>query len=103
MPRSDSVLLTGMNSASVSKVERAKEKERLKKESKLKVKSKIAPSIEPVIDEIDKEIKATIIAQMDLIDGSEEDFKAMAKALKLYKESCSRLKSRLSNIMRVEA
>ncbi len=102
MPRSDSVLLTGMNSSSISKVERAKEKERLKKDAKLKVKKQIAPSIEPVIAEIEKEQQATILAQLDLIDGSDEDFKAMALALKLYKESLSRLKSRLSTIMRVE-
>jgi formate dehydrogenase maturation protein FdhE len=92
-----------MNSSSVSKVERAKEKERLKKDNKLKVKAKIAPSIEPVIAEIEREQKATILAQLDLIDGSEENFKAMAMALKLYKESLSKLKSRLTTIMRVEA
>lgn len=101
--RSDSVLLTGMNSNSVSKVERMKEKERLRKEDKARTKSKIAPTIEPVLAELDKEIQSTIMSQMDLIDVNTDDFKTIALSLKLYKESCQRLKNRLSNIMRIES
>lgn len=100
--RSDSVLLTGMNSGTVNKVERSKEKEKLRQEAKLRTKAKIHPSIEPVLEEIDKEIKATILAQLDLIDTSTGDFTSNALALKLYKESCQKLKNRLSNIMRTE-
>lgn len=101
--RSDSILLTGMNSNSVSKLERSKEKERLKKEKKLHVKAKVAPAIEPVLAEIDKEINITVLAQLDLVDTtSGEEFKATALALKLYKESCRNLKSKLSKIMRTE-
>lgn len=102
MSRSDSILLTGANSGTLGKVERAKAKDEIKKQSKLNKKHKIAPAIEPVLEEIEKEIKSTILAQMDLIDGNTEDFKSMAMALKLYKESCHKLKSRLTNIMRVE-
>lgn len=102
--RSDSVLLTGMNSATVNKVEKNKEKERLRKEAKLKTKQKIHPSIEPVLEELDKEIKSTILSQLELVDGKvDDDFKSNALALKLYKESCIKLRNRLSNIMRVEA
>lgn len=100
--RSDSILLTGMNSNSVGKLERTQEKERLKKEKKLHVKAKVAPSIEPVMAELDKEISSTILAQLDLIDSSTDDFKANALALKLYKESCQNLKNKLSKIMRAE-
>lgn len=102
MTRSDSVLLTGMNSSSVSKLDRVKAKEESRKKEKVEKKTRIAPAIEPVIDELNKQIQSTILAQMDLVDGSPEDFKANALALKLYKESCERLKSRLSNIMRVD-
>lgn len=103
MPRSDSILLTGMNSSSVSKLERSKAKEKKRLEDKVSTKTKIAPTIQPVLKELDKEIQATIMAQMDLIDSNTEDFKTMALSLKLYKESCRKLKSRLSNIMRVQA
>lgn len=102
MARSDSVLLTGANSGTLGKLDRAKQAEELKKQAKISKKHKIAPTIEPVLEEIDKEVQSTIMAQMDLIDGDTEDFKSMALALKLYKESCKKLKSRLSNIMRVE-
>lgn len=102
MQRNDSILLTGMTSSSVSKLERSRLKEKERKEDKVSTKHKIAPTIQPVLDELDKEIQTTIMAQMDLIDGDTEDFKSMALALKLYKQSCKQLKSRLSNIMRVE-
>lgn len=104
MSRNDSALLTGMNSGTVSKVEREQRAKRKKeKEKKLKKKSIVAPTIEPVLEEINKEEQATIIAQMDLVDGDTEDFKSMALALKLYKESCKNLRNRLTKIMRVEA
>lgn len=99
---SDSFLLTGMNSSSVSKVERMRAKEKERKEVKHTTKTKIAPTIQPVLEELDKEIQTTIMSQMDLVDGTTEDFKSMALALKLYKQSCKQLKSRLSNIMRIE-
>ena len=102
MSRSDSVLLTGMNSSTVSKVDRMKEKEEFKRQAKLQKKAKIAPTIEPVIEEIDRERDATILAQLDLVDGGADNFEAHAIALKLYKESLSRLKSRLSTIMRTK-
>lgn len=100
--RSDSFLLTGMNSNSVSKVERMKAKEKERKEVKHTTKTKIAPTIQPVLEELDKEIQSTIMSQMDLIDSNTGDFTSQALALKLYKESCKKLKSRLSNIMRME-
>lgn len=101
--RNDSILLTGMNSNSVSKLERSQEKERLKKEKKLQVKAKVAPTIEPVIAELEKEIRNTVLAQLDLVDAaSDDDFKASALALKMYKTSCQNLKSKLSMIMRAE-
>lgn len=100
---SDSVLLTGMNSHSVGKLERSLEKERLKKEKKLHVKAKVAPAIEPIIEELNKEINTTILAQLDLVDSTTEaGFKATALALKMYKESCQNLKNKLSKIMRAE-
>lgn len=102
MSRSDSILLTGMNSSTVSKVDRMKEKEQFKREAKLRKKASISPTIEPVLEELDKERDATILSQLDLIDGGQENFEAHAIALKLYKESLSRLKSRLSNIMRTK-
>jgi ADP-dependent phosphofructokinase/glucokinase len=101
MQRNDSILLTGMTSNSVSKVDRMKLKEKIRKEDKQHTKAKIAPTIQPVLDELDKEIQSTIMAQMDLVDATTDDFKTIALSLKLYKESCKKLKSRLSNIMRV--
>lgn len=98
----DSVLLTGMTSSSVSKVDRMKEKDLYKREAKLRKKAKISPTIEPVLEELDKERDATILAQLDLVDASTENFESQALALKLYKESMSKLKSRLTNIMRTK-
>ncbi len=104
MQRNDSILLTGMTSNSVSKVERMKAKEKKRVEDKVSTKTKIAPTIQPVLEELDKEIQATIMAQLDLVDQmNEDDFKAVGLSLKLYKESCRRLKSRLSNIMRIQS
>lgn len=97
----DSIFLTGMNSQSVSKLERSKEKAEAKKYNKYEKKTKIAPAIEPVIEELEKEMKETIIKQLDLVDSGVRNFESHALALKLYKKSCENLKSRLSNIMRV--
>lgn len=100
---SDSVLLTGMTSNSISKVERNKQKERLKKEATLKTKAVIHPAIEPVIEELNKERDRTTMEMLDLVDGKQEsDIQVQILALKLYRESMSDLKSRLSNIMRAK-
>ena len=103
MSRNDSILLTGMNSSTVTKSSRMKDKEEFKRAAKLQKKSKISPSIEPVLEELDKERDSTILAQLDLVDASTENFEAQALALKLYKESMAKLKNRLSNIMRTKA
>lgn len=101
--RNDSVLLTGMNSSTISKVERNREKERLKKEATLKVKNAIHPSIEPILEELKKEKDRTTLEILELVDGkATEDVQMQIKALKLYRESMDALKSRLSTIMRAK-
>lgn len=101
--RNDSVLLTGMNSSTISKVERNKEKERLRKEAQLKTKAVIHPAVEPVLNELKKEKDRTTMEMLDLVDGKQqEDVQVQIMALKLYRESMDALKSRLTTIMRTK-
>lgn len=101
--RNDTVLLTGMNSGTISKVERNREKERLKKEAKLRTKATIHPAIEPVIEELKKEKNRTTMELLDLVDGKQEaDIQVQIMALKLYRESMDALRSRLNTIMRTK-
>ena len=103
--RNDSILLTGMNSGTVSKVDRER-RLRLEKEKKEKLakKNAILPTIEPVLAEIEKEKKRTILEIMEKVDAntSEADLKANILALNLYKQSMNHLGTRLKNIMRVD-
>lgn len=100
--RSDSVLLTGMNSGSINKVERSREKERQRQEEKLKVKATIHKSVIPVLEELKKEKDRTTLELLEVIDGNtdEANVKAVTVSLKLYRTSMDKLASRLGNIMR---
>jgi hypothetical protein len=101
--RSDSILVTGMDSHSINKAERVLEAKNARKEKKERVRTVIAPTIEPVLEEIDKERQKTILGLIEVVETgtSQEDIKATILALNLYKESLDSLKSRLQNIMRV--
>lgn len=102
--RNDSILLTGMNSNSVSKLERSQEKERLKKESKLKTKARVAPTIEPVLEELEKEKQNAKLRLINLIDTTTTDsqLQGIKVALTEYSTSMDNLKNKLSKIMRAE-
>jgi len=103
--RNDSVLLTGMNSGTVSKVDRERMlREKKAKQERLSKKHVIQPAIEPVIAEIDKEKKRTILEMMEAVnaDTNEADLKSNIVALNLYKKSLDKLSTRLKNIMRVD-
>jgi|AntRauTorckE6833_2_1112554.scaffolds.fasta_scaffold03173_5 hypothetical protein len=97
--RNDSALYTGMNSSTAQKLERVELKDKARKDEKTQTRAKILPAVEVFNEEIDKETKRVILAQLDLID-KDGDINAEAKALKLYKASMATLKSRVSNIMR---
>lgn len=103
--RNDSVLLTGMNSGTVSKVDRERmARQKKEKQERLSKKHVIQPAIEPVLAEIDKEKKRTILAIMESVNGetTDSDLKANILALNLYKQSLDKLSIRLKNIMRVD-
>ncbi len=101
--RTDSILNTGMSSATLNKAERVKKAREARAEQKKQVRNVILPAIEPVLEELDKERNKTIIDLMETIDAStsDVDVKSIILSLNLYKESLENLKSRLSNIMRV--
>lgn len=101
--RSDSILNTGLTSISVTKVseERKRREERAKaKEDKRAV---MAPSIEPVLEELRKEKEKTVQSLLSVISPTtpHEDVKSLVVSLNLYADSMDKLKSRLSNIMRI--
>lgn len=100
MQRSDSVLLTGMTSNTISKVERNREKETHKREEKLKAKALIHPSIEPVLQELEKEKNRATLEIIELVEGTPSE--QTIESLKLYRQSMDKLKSRLTNIMRTK-
>lgn len=101
--RNDSIFLTGMNSGTISKVERNKEKEQLKKEAKLRTKAVITPAVEPVLEEIQKEKDRTTLELFTLVDGEPKaDMEAQIMALKMYRASMDTLRSRITNIMRTQ-
>lgn len=103
--RNDSILLTGMNSGTVSKVDRERmARQKKEKQERLSKKQVIQPAIEPVLLEIDKEKKRTILELMESIDtaSTEQDLKSTIVALNLYKKSLDKLSIRLKNIMRVD-
>ncbi len=104
MSRSDSVLNTGMSSATLNKSERVKKAREARADQKKQVRNTILPAIEPVIDELVKERNKTILDLMETINAStsQEDVKSIILALNLYKDSMESLKSRLTNIMRVK-
>lgn len=101
--RSDSILLTGMNSGSISKAQRMKEKEAMRKEEKLKEKAVVTPAIGPVLRELEAEKKRVILKLMESVDAqtSDGEFKAITASLNLYKASIDNLKTRLVRIMRM--
>ena len=103
--RNDSILLTGMNSGTVSKVDRERQK-RLKKEKQesLSKRSVVAPAIEPILFELEKEKKRTILELLESVDVDThgDDIKASLVALNKYKASMDRLGNKFKAIMRVE-
>lgn len=103
--RSDSILVTGISGHSIDKDEKVKEAKRLRTEQKERVRAVISPTIEPVLEELQKEKEKTILGLIEAVDAgvSQEDVKSTILALNLYKESMDNLKSRLSNIMRVKS
>lgn len=105
LSRNDSILNTGMSSATVTKLERNRLAREQRRQDKSKKKSMLLPAAEVVIHELEKEQNATILALLEAIDiipADDEQFRAKITALKLYKESIARLKSRLSNILRIK-
>lgn len=102
--RSDSILNTGVTGASINKAQRAKEARDLRSKEKLEKRAQLLPAAEIVVNELNKELEATKYALLSIINPStpEENVKALISALNLYDQSMKNLKSRLSNIMRVQ-
>lgn len=105
MQRNDSVLLTGMNSGSVGKLERTQQKERIRKDIKLKDKQTLLPVIDPIIKMIEKERDDVAVDLLRMVDNheKEEDVRAKLLAAKLYRDSMVNLKNRINTLMRTEA
>lgn len=100
--RSDSILSTGLTSASIGKASRAKEARDERMRLKDAKRTTLLPAAEVVITEIDKEIQVTQVALLEMINTqtTTEQAKDIIASLNLYTASMKKLKSRLSNIMR---
>lgn len=92
--RDDAILNTGVTSATANKLERVKQKELERKDKKIEKRAKLMPAADIFNEEIDKEIKKTILTQLDLGEDTNQE------TLRLYKKSMQNLKSRISTIMR---
>lgn len=104
MTRNDSILYSGLTSKSSGQAERAKREKELKLEAKQQKRTKLIPAVEVVLDELEKEKRRTQeeLIGMITVDTTEQATKDIIVALNLYSESVTRLKNRLSNIMRVK-
>jgi hypothetical protein len=101
--RSDSILNTGLTSASINKAQRAKEARKARQDAKLTKRAHLIPAAEIIVEELQKELSNTQIKLLSMIDAKTTDgeVKDIIVALNLYTDSIKRLKSRISNIMRV--
>jgi len=100
--RNDSILNTGMSSVSVDKSRRAKQAKEERQRAKKEKRTKLMPAAEVVIAELDKEKQNTekmLLAQIN-VKTSDQSVKDIIVALNMYGNSISKLRSRLSNIMR---
>lgn len=102
--RNDSVLLTGMNSSSVTKLDRVKAKEELRLKEKQEKKQNLFPAAKELLEMLEKEKNDTILSMLESVDTatSNEDFKSQTIAMNMYKQSVSNLKTKITNIMRTE-
>lgn len=100
--RSDSILNTGMTSASLNKAERAQEARQQRKKLKEQKRSQLLPSAEIVVAELNKEQESVKLQLLKLVNPAtpKEDVKELIVALNIYDQSISNLKTRLSNILR---
>jgi hypothetical protein len=103
--RNDSSLYSGISSNTAAKAERAKIAREERKRVKTDKKTILTPVAEIVVEELDKEKKATELKLLSMIQvgTTDEQSKDVIAALNLYSESINKLRSRLSNIMRTKA
>lgn len=100
--RNDSILNTGINSASINKAARAKEARLLRQQEKEQKRAKLHPAAEVVAEEIRKEqeyVKTTLLSLINTATP-EADVKSLIVSLNLYDLSMKSLKTRISNILR---
>lgn len=102
--RNDNVLLTGMNSASINKAEKAMKARSEAKKAKESKRSTLLPAIEPILALLDKEKERATLQMLELVDSktSATDVKNNIQSIKMYRESIARLRSSLTAIMRVD-
>jgi predicted secreted protein len=99
--RSDSVLTTGLSSATVNKAERMRKLREARSIDKQEKRAVLTPVAELILSELKKEKDNTTLQILDVIDSpTEDDYRSTIKALQLYRESLDHLRNRLSNIMR---
>lgn len=100
--RNDSILNTGMTSATLNKAERASDAREQRRKVKEQKRSQLLPSAEIVITELNKEQESTKLQLLKLINPATpaNDVKELLVSLNLYDQSITNLKTRISNILR---
>lgn len=97
MSRDDSVLFTGVNSASYQ-ARAAERKDKVQK--RVEERRQLAPAEERILSLIDKEQQETESIKSLLLNVPEEDVKAQLLAKKLHTEFLVSFKTSVSNILR---
>lgn len=102
--RSDSVLNTGLSSASINKAskERAARAERQKLRDEKR--TTLLPAVQILVDELLKEQEKTKLSLLKIIGPATpaDDVKSLLVSLNLYDQSMTTLRTRISNIMRTK-
>jgi len=104
MPRNDSVLNTGISSATINKASREREAREARKKQRDEKRTTLLPSVQIIVDELKKEQEDTKLALLKLIHPAtpEADVKSLIVSLNLYDQSMTTVRTRISNIMRTK-
>jgi len=99
--RSDEILWTGVSSQA-ARLERLTLAKKAKAEEKKDKRTRLTGGADIILEEIEKERKATAIKLLETIDTKTppEETKSLIVALNLYRESLNKLSSRVKAIMR---
>ena len=99
--RNDSALFTGATSQQMVKIKKDKENREARKHARQDKKTKIFPVASEFVDLINKEkdnATLQILSQVDALTGDE--YEAVIKSLRLYRQSMNALVAKVNMIMR---